>query len=89
MTTTTRKAPKKASSKKSVTKQEKFEFNPNVNYSWNPDTEFTLVGNEFGFILNTLLAKEEELRKELQIIAILKDKLKDAVERGEAVEVPV
>lgn len=77
---------KKAAPKKS-TKAE-FEFNPNVNYSWTPETEFALVGNEFGFILNTLLAKEKELVEQLQVLSILKEKLKAAVERGEAVEVP-
>ena len=31
-------------------------FDPNKKYVWNPETEFTLKGGEFGAVLNTLRA---------------------------------
>lgn len=32
------------------------EFDPTKKYSWSPESEFTLTGNEFGLIINALRA---------------------------------
>lgn len=31
-------------------------YNPNKNYGWNPDEQFTISGRDFGLILNTIRA---------------------------------
>ena len=31
-------------------------YNPDKNYTWDRDTLFTLSGNDFGFLLNTIRA---------------------------------
>lgn len=61
-------------------------YDPSKAYSWTPEDTFTLQGGEFGLLFNTLVRKEGELLRDLEIINILKLKLKESVEAGEASE---
>jgi hypothetical protein len=62
-------------------------YDPAKTYRWETDTVFSLSGQEFGFIFNSLLTKRKELLRELDILNVLEAKLKDAVESGAAKEV--
>ena len=47
-------------------------YNPNAKYTWTPEDTFTLTGQEFGLILNTVrayLSSEEAARFQLMIQA--------------------
>ncbi len=68
-----------------VLESTKVEYDPSKTYTWDPTVEFTLKGPEFGFMINALTDKKQELLKQLQIISLLEAKLKEAVENGDAV----
>ncbi len=61
-------------------------YDPSKSYTWTADSEFILRGGEYGFIFNSIMKEEEELRRKLSIIELLKNKLKEAVEAGVAKE---
>jgi len=45
-------------------------YNPNTKYTWTPEDTFTLTGQEFGLILNTVrayLSSEEAARFQLML----------------------
>jgi hypothetical protein len=68
-------------------------FDPNKKYTWAIDSEFTLSGNDFGILLNSLraiLSTEEAQRVLLADKAsqIMEATLAKAVENGSVVEVP-
>ena len=68
-------------------------FDPNKKYTWAIDSEFTLSGNDFGILLNSLraiLSTEEAQRILLAEKAsqIMEATLAEAVENGSVVEVP-
>jgi hypothetical protein len=68
-------------------------FDPNKKYTWAIDSEFTLSGNDFGILLNSLraiLSTEEAQRVLLADKAsqILEVTLAKAVQNGAVVEVP-
>lgn len=64
----------------------KIVYDPGKPYTWKPEDTFTLQGGEFGLVFNTLVKKEGELLRDLEIINILKNKLKESVEAGIATE---
>ncbi len=73
--------------------QEKPTFDPSKKYTWAIDSEFTLSGNDFGILLNSLraiLSTEEAQRILLADKAsqIMEATLAEAVENGSVVEVP-
>jgi hypothetical protein len=68
-------------------------FDPNKKYTWAIDSEFTLSGNDFGILLNSLraiLSTEEAQRVLLADKAsqIMEATLAEAVQSGSVVEVP-
>jgi len=68
-------------------------FDPNKKYTWAIDSEFTLSGNDFGILLNSLraiLSTEEAQRVLLADKAsqIMEATLAEAVQNGSVVEVP-
>ena len=68
-------------------------FDPNKKYTWAIDSEFTLSGNDFGILLNSLraiLSTEEAQRILLADKAsqIMEATLAEAVQSGSVVEVP-
>jgi len=68
-------------------------FDPNKKYTWAIDSQFTLSGNDFGILLNSLraiLSTEEAQRILLADKAsqIMEATLAQAVENGSVVEVP-
>ena len=75
------------------TAQEMPTFDPNKKYTWAIDSQFTLSGNDFGILLNSLraiLSTEEAQRILLADKAsqIMEATLAQAVESGAVVEVP-
>lgn len=56
-------------------------------YRWDSDYGFMLSGTEFGFIYNSLGKEKADLIKKLQMLDILEQKLRLAVEEGDAKEV--
>jgi hypothetical protein len=61
------------------------EYNPNSKYTWKPEDTFTLNGQEFGLILNTVrayLSSEEAARFQLmfQTNQVIEKLMKEAVE---------
>jgi hypothetical protein len=75
------------------TAQEVPTFDPNKKYTWAIDSQFTLSGNDFGILLNSLraiLSTEEAQRILLADKAsqIMEATLAQAVESGAVVEVP-
>ncbi len=70
------------------------EYNPNAKYTWTPEDTFTLSGQDFGLILNTVrsyLSSEEAARFQLMIQTnqVIEKIMKEAVENDvikEAVE---
>ena len=68
-------------------------FDPNKKYTWEIDSEFTLSGNDFGILLNSLraiLSTEEAQRVLLADKAsqVMEATLAKAVESGAVVEAP-
>lgn len=61
-------------------------YDPTKTYKWEPNAEFTLNGQEYGFIYNSLLSKKRELLRDLDILNVLESKLRTAVENGSAHE---
>lgn len=61
-------------------------YDPSKPYTWKPEDVFPLQGGEFGLLFNTLVRKEGELLRDLEMINILKNKLKESVEAGIATE---
>jgi hypothetical protein len=67
-------------------------YSPEKKYTWGPEDQFTLTGNEFGLILNSLravLGTPEASRIMLahQANSIIENMVQRAVETGIAVEV--
>lgn len=67
------------------------QYDENKRYSWGPETTFTLNGQEFGLILNTVrsyLASEEATRFQLmyQTNQVIEEVLKNAVENNIVLE---
>ena len=67
-------------------------YSPEKKYTWGPEDQFTLTGNEFGLILNSLravLGTPEANRVMLahQANNIIENMVKRAVEEGVAVEI--
>jgi hypothetical protein len=61
------------------------EYNPNARYTWKPEDTFTLNGQEFGLILNTVrayLSSEEAARFQLMVQTnqVIEKLMKEAVE---------
>jgi hypothetical protein len=72
---------------------EKITYDPNKRYTWTPNTEFTLNGEQFGLILNSLrgiISTPEAAR--ILVAAQANDSLEvvlaKAVESGAVVEAP-
>ena len=68
-------------------------FDPSKKYTWSQDTKFTLSGNDFGMLLNTLRAVTGTKEAQTILLAhdagdVLEKTLADAVEAGIVVEVP-
>jgi hypothetical protein len=72
------------------------DYNPNAKYTWTPEDTFTLSGQDFGLILNTVrayLSSEEAARFQLMIQTnqVIEKIMKEAVENDvikEVEEVP-
>lgn len=62
------------------------QYDPTKSYIWQPEDEFNFTGGEFGFLFNSLLKEESEILRKLEMINLMKLKLKEAVERGVAIE---
>jgi hypothetical protein len=67
-------------------------YNPSKKYTWGPEDQFSLKGDEFGLILNSLravLGTPEASRIMLahQANEIIENMVKRAVEAGVAVEI--
>jgi phage baseplate assembly protein W len=67
-------------------------YSPDKKYTWGPEDQFTLTGNEFGLILNSLravLGTPEASRVMLahQANNIIENMVQRAVEEGVAVEI--
>lgn len=62
-------------------------YNPNKNYQWDSDTEFSFTGNEFGLILNTfraILSTEQAMQILLidRANSIIENKMNEYVKQG-------
>jgi hypothetical protein len=69
-------------------------YNPNSKYTWTPEDTFTLTGQDFGLILNTvraylsseeaarfqLMLKTNEVIEKLMIAGVESDVIKEVVE---------
>ena len=69
------------------------QYDANKKYSWTPEDKFTLNGQEFGLLLNTVrayLASEEAARFQLMIKSnhVIEEILKRAVEEDVVLETP-
>jgi hypothetical protein len=73
------------------------DYNPNAKYTWTPEDTFTLSGQDFGLILNTVrayLSSEEAARFQLMIQTnqviekIMKQGVEDDVIKEAVEEVP-
>jgi hypothetical protein len=69
------------------------QYDANKKYSWTPEDTFTLNGQEFGLLLNTVrayLASEEAARFQLMIKSnhVIEEVLKRAVEEDVVLEAP-
>ena len=73
------------------------EYNPNAKYTWTPEDTFTLSGQDFGLILNTVrayLSSEEAARFQLMIQTnqviekVMKQGVEDDVIKEVVEEVP-
>jgi len=72
---------------------DKITYDPTKRYTWTPTTEFTLTGEQFGLILNSLrgvISTQEAARILLAAQAndSLEAVLAKAVESGDVVEAP-
>jgi hypothetical protein len=68
------------------------QYDPNSKYTWKPEDTFTLTGQEFGLILNTVrsyLSSEEAARFQLMIQTnqVIEKIMKEAVENDVITEV--
>lgn len=77
------------------------QYDPSKRYTWTPEDKFTLTGQQFGLILNTVrsyLSSEEAARfqlmvqtnqviEELMIQGVEADIIKEVVEEAPAMEV--
>ena len=75
------------------TTQTKITYDPNKKYTWSPEDVFTLNGQEFGLVLNTIRAilSTEEATKILlasQTNQVIERVLAGAVEAGVVKEAP-
>ena len=66
-------------------------YDPNKQYSWNPDEQFTLSGREFGLILNTVRAiLSTEQAQHILLAArthdVLEKMMEENVENGKIME---
>ncbi len=61
-------------------------YDPSKAYSWAPDDIFSLTGGEFGFSLQWLRERKAKVIRELEVLNIFEQKLKEAVESGRAKE---
>lgn len=61
-------------------------YDPAKSYTWTPEDTFVFKGGEFGFLFNSLIKEEAELLRKLELINVMKSKLKEAVEAGVAKE---
>ena len=66
-------------------------YNPNAQYQWNPDEQFTISGREFGLILNTIRALlSTEQAQQILLAArtndVLEKLMKENVENGKIIE---
>jgi hypothetical protein len=73
--------------------QETPTFNPNKKYTWSQDTEFSLSGGEFGFLLNSLRAIISTPEAQTILLAnkaadIVENLLANSVKEGIVVEIP-
>jgi hypothetical protein len=69
------------------------QYDANKKYSWTPEDTFTLNGQEFGLLLNTVrayLSSEEAARFQLMIQSnhVIEEILKKAVEQDVVLEAP-
>ena len=71
----------------SQVEEQAVKFDPSKAYRWQPETRFVLNGTEFGNALNTLRALLEISQLAGVAYQALEQKLKDAVETGEAIEI--
>jgi hypothetical protein len=67
-------------------------FDPSKQYKWSPDTKFILAASEYGMILNGFRAilnttEAKNILMVLKASEILEEKLKQAVETGQAQEI--
>ena len=68
-------------------------FDPTKKYAWSPETVFTISGNDFGLLLNTLRAITSTKEAQTVILAqqagdVLEKTLASGVESGIIVELP-
>ena len=68
-------------------------FDPTKKYTWHQDVNFTISGNDFGLLLNTLRAITSTKEAQTIILAVeagdvLEKTLANAVETGIVVEIP-
>jgi hypothetical protein len=68
-------------------------FDPTKKYTWAQDTAFTISGNDFGLLLNTLRAITSTKEAQTIILAqeagdVLEKTLANGVETGIIVEIP-
>jgi|688.fasta_scaffold00112_51 hypothetical protein len=73
--------------------QETPTFNPNKKYTWSQDTQFSLSGGEFGFLLNSLRAIISTPEAQTILLAnkaadIVENLLANSVKEGIVVEIP-
>lgn len=68
-------------------------FDPTKKYAWSPETNFTISGNDFGLLLNTLRSITSTKEAQTILLAheagdVLEKTLAHGVETGKIVEVP-
>ena len=68
-------------------------FDPTKKYAWSPDTTFTISGNDFGLLLNTLRSITSTKEAQTILLAheagdVLEKTLANGVESGIIVEIP-
>jgi len=68
-------------------------FDPTKKYTWSPETTFTINGNDFGLLLNTLRSITSTKEAQTILLAheagdVLEKTLANGVETGKIVELP-
>jgi len=68
-------------------------FDPTKKYAWSPETTFTISGNDFGLLLNTLRSITSTKEAQTILLAheagdVLEKTLANGVETGKIIEVP-